>query len=182
MRRPQFVTRFDDPTATNFFGQRAVFAELEQHTAVAGHAAELDLHAHPDTGAVRAALRGHGRLPRLQGVRPAPVHRDAVVHGGGSRGGGRRPGGAATRWTRTAIRRWTRLHASATPTSTSARCAETRCCAGSTGPAPRSSSSGSRTAAAASRSATLTWPRHRRRLRRAPDNVFVIKVELLVGR
>jgi hypothetical protein len=27
----QFVTRFDDPTATDFFGQRVVFAELEQH-------------------------------------------------------------------------------------------------------------------------------------------------------
>jgi hypothetical protein len=31
LNKTQFVTRFDDPTATSFFGQRAVFAELEQH-------------------------------------------------------------------------------------------------------------------------------------------------------
>jgi hypothetical protein len=28
----QFVTRFADPTATSFFGQRVVFSDLEQHT------------------------------------------------------------------------------------------------------------------------------------------------------
>jgi hypothetical protein len=31
LNEKQFVTRFADPTATSFFGQRAVFAELEQH-------------------------------------------------------------------------------------------------------------------------------------------------------
>jgi hypothetical protein len=31
LNKSQYVTRFDDPTATRFFGQRAVFAELEQH-------------------------------------------------------------------------------------------------------------------------------------------------------
>jgi hypothetical protein len=30
--RAQFVTRFDDPTATHFYGQRVVFSDLEQHT------------------------------------------------------------------------------------------------------------------------------------------------------
>jgi hypothetical protein len=31
LNKTQYVTRFDDPLATDFFGQRFVFAELEQH-------------------------------------------------------------------------------------------------------------------------------------------------------
>jgi hypothetical protein len=30
--RAQFITRFQDPTATGFYGQRIVFSDLEQHT------------------------------------------------------------------------------------------------------------------------------------------------------
>ncbi|CAA9343644.1 MAG: CBM9, partial [uncultured Gemmatimonadetes bacterium] len=57
---------------------------------VAEHAPQLDLHPGPHAGAVRAALRGHGRLRRLQGVRAPPQRGEARVrrraahpHGGG---------------------------------------------------------------------------------------------------
>ncbi len=63
----------------------------------------------------------------------------------------------------------------ATRTSTIARSARPTCCAGSTGPARRCSSSGSRDARTRRLRHVRLQPRLRRRLRRAGQNVFLVK-------
>ena len=51
----QYVDTFDDPTATDTFGHRYVFADLDQTTVSASCAAQLDLHAASEPGGVRPA-------------------------------------------------------------------------------------------------------------------------------
>ena len=156
-----------DPTATPFGGARNVFARIDQHTlsmntrinATVSPTLTLELFAQP--------FLASGHYAELQAVRGAAHDRRAGVRARRRDGRRRRATPTAGITSATASIRTARARRRRSPsairTSTCARCAARRSCAGSTGRARRSSSCGRSSARAARTRATSTSPATARR-------------------